>query len=339
MRRVRMTVMLCLGVLAVLVPGAGQAAAAVAVTGTAANVTTTTALLQGTINAPSADCGYAFQYGKTNAYGSFTAVSVAGTGTTQVSAQLTKLDPNTTYHFRLVVEDASVDPAVFFVGSDVPFTTSALAGTVAITGNATSIKQRSAMLHGVADPAGPAQWAFQYGTSVSYGHTTTAQKINGGLSAVAVTLGGLQPDTTYHYRLLVVQPSSAYPYYAFSAGADRTFHTRKANPVFGTTRLLGTRLSVRHGRAAIRLKCAGVAAARCHGRISLSARGANRRTVGCGSATFTATGGRIRTLRPRIGSRCAALLRAAPSHRHAVTLKGRFTTHQKPLKRSVTLRG
>jgi hypothetical protein len=133
MGRVPMIVLVCCGALTAFAPSAQ--ATAVATTGTATNVTATTAVLQGTINAPSADSVYAFRYGKTTAYGSVSAPKVAGTGTLQVSATLTNLKPNTRYHFQLVVADASTDPTRFFAGADATFTT----GTVAVTGNATSV--------------------------------------------------------------------------------------------------------------------------------------------------------------------------------------------------------
>ena len=73
------------------------------VTGLATALTSTTAVLQGTINPNNQPATCWFEYGLTTAYGSTGAVSGTLTGTTaqSVSANLSGLNPSTTYHFRL----------------------------------------------------------------------------------------------------------------------------------------------------------------------------------------------------------------------------------------------
>ena len=72
----------------------------------------------------------------------------------------------------------------------------------------------------------PASAYFQYGTSTSYGSSTSAQALTPSpvATAVGATLPGLLPGTTYHYRL--VAEDAGGPVY----GADETF-TTAAPPV------------------------------------------------------------------------------------------------------------
>jgi hypothetical protein len=92
-----------------------------ALTGAASGVGPTTATLNGTVNPNGLASSYHFVYGTTAAYGSTTGVTSAGSGTSPaaVSATLTGLAPNTTYHYRLLASN-SVGPST---GADQTFTT------------------------------------------------------------------------------------------------------------------------------------------------------------------------------------------------------------------------
>jgi plastocyanin len=83
--------------------------APLATTGAAAGVSDTGATLQGLVNAQGQDTTYYFNYGPTAAYGQKTTASGAGKGTsnTPVSAPLTGLSPQTTYHFQLVAQNGA----------------------------------------------------------------------------------------------------------------------------------------------------------------------------------------------------------------------------------------
>jgi hypothetical protein len=80
-----------------------------AVTGAASATTTTGATVSASVNANAQPTTYQFQYGTTTAYGSASAVAGAGTGTTPitVSSALTRLRPDTTYHYRVVATNGS----------------------------------------------------------------------------------------------------------------------------------------------------------------------------------------------------------------------------------------
>jgi hypothetical protein len=90
-------------------------------------VTTTGATLQGLVDPAGKKTRYWFQYGPTASYGSLTPVANAGKGDKQiaVSAAVTGLQPQTTYHVRIVVwaDDAMLP------GADLTFSTPAAAPT------------------------------------------------------------------------------------------------------------------------------------------------------------------------------------------------------------------
>lgn len=95
-----------------------------AVTGAASSVTDTTATLNGTVDAGRAPTDYYFEYGPTDAYGTkIPATEDGNVGSDNepiaVSESVTGLDPETTYHFRLVAVNAEGED----VGADETFTT------------------------------------------------------------------------------------------------------------------------------------------------------------------------------------------------------------------------
>ena len=90
-------------------------------TGTASAITTTTATVSASVNANAQPTTYQFQYGTTTSYGSSSPVASAGDGTspTTVSAPLSRLRANRTYHYRVVATNASGTST----GGDQTFTT------------------------------------------------------------------------------------------------------------------------------------------------------------------------------------------------------------------------
>lgn len=121
--------------------------------------------------------------------------------------------------------------AVAIVSADHPAPASAaLAPPSATTGSASNLAQSSATISGTINPNGTdTQDYFQYGTSTSYGSTTTTYDAGAGTSneATSANLTGLTSNTTYHYRQ--VATSSAGTTY----GTDETFTT--TNPPAVTT--------------------------------------------------------------------------------------------------------
>jgi hypothetical protein len=92
----------------------------------------------------------------------------------------------------------------------------------ASTGKSSSVTFSSAIVFGSVNPRGEATtYVFQYGTTRSYGSQTPLAPAGSASTSLEVsqTLTGLQPLTTYHYRILATNPTGA------STGGDRTFTT------------------------------------------------------------------------------------------------------------------
>ncbi len=92
----------------------------------------------------------------------------------------------------------------------------------ASTGSASAITQVSATLSGSVNPDGlGTNYHFEYGTSTSYGSSSPAGALPAGRTAlpVSMTVGGLKPGTTYHYRLVASNADGT------SDGPDATFRT------------------------------------------------------------------------------------------------------------------
>lgn len=90
------------------------------------------------------------------------------------------------------------------------------------TGSATSVSSDSATLNGTVNPKGTSTtYNFEYGTTTSYGSSTTSTSAGSGSSAVPVnaSISGLVANTTYHYRLVAITSSGT------AYGSDKTFST------------------------------------------------------------------------------------------------------------------
>ena len=100
----------------------------------------------------------------------------------------------------------------------------ALAPPGVSTGAADSVSYGSATLTGSIDPRGSAtSYYFQYGPTSAYGAQTPLAAAGAGTapSRWPSPVGGLQPLTIYHYRLIAVNAVGA------AAGAGRAFETAK----------------------------------------------------------------------------------------------------------------
>ena len=100
----------------------------------------------------------------------------------------------------------------------------AVAAPSAATGAATAVTDAGAKLNGTVDPNNQAtSYYFEYGTTRRYGSRTGDAGAGSGDRArsVSADVGGLQPNTVYHYRLVASNPSGV------SSGADRTFRTER----------------------------------------------------------------------------------------------------------------
>lgn len=188
-------------------------------TGKATGVTATSATLTGTVNPNGSATTCSFQYGRTMVYGSATPTQHVGSGskTVNVSAPVTGLTPSTTYHFQLVCKNLGGQAR----GGDGKFKTAG-APTVT-TGRATHRTRSSLTLSGTVNPHGSAtRCSFHYGRSQRYGSRTKVRNVGSGTATETVTarVGGLKPQTAYHFRLYCANAAGT------TSGGDRRAQTR-----------------------------------------------------------------------------------------------------------------
>jgi hypothetical protein len=193
----------------------------VCVTTAASAVTGTSATLNGTVNANGLSTTVTFNYGLTTSYGSTVSgipATVSGTTATAVSAAISGLANNTTYHFRVV----GVNSSGTTNGNDMTFTTLGPPPTV-VTTAATGIGLNTATVNGTVNANGTSTAvSFNFGLTTSYGSTIagTPSPVTGNtVTSVSAALAGLLANTTYHYQ--VVGTSAA----GTSNGNDMTFVT------------------------------------------------------------------------------------------------------------------
>jgi hypothetical protein len=130
------------------------------------------------------------------------------------------LEPGTTYHYRLIAENAGGVAE----SADETFATPAVAHPPTIppmadTGPVTVVSQTEATIGADVYTGGlPATYEFEVGPTTAYG-TQIFGQTNGEPLTIATTLSGLEPATTYHYRVTVHDASGT------SYGADQAFTT------------------------------------------------------------------------------------------------------------------
>lgn len=202
-----------------------------AVTGSASEVTETSATLAGTVEVegapPVTSCD--FEYGVTESYGQQTACSPAPpyAGTTAVSASLSGLRPGATYHYRL----AATNGYIASRGEDKTFMTY---GPPGVDGESSMVSLDggtwSTTLTAQINPFGyqttcEVQYVDEAGFQASgYGGATTVP-CEGAISpgfgdqAIHVTVSGLRTGATYHYRFVGVNQAGR------TEGPDHTFAT------------------------------------------------------------------------------------------------------------------
>ena len=141
-----------------------------------------------------------------------------------VSAPVTGLTANTTYHFRI----SATNPGGTSTSTDEPFKTLTNAPSVEHKPPA-SLTQTSASLSGTVNPEGGAvsKCEVEYGTTSAYGSSVPCSTLPGSGSSpvtVSASLTGLSANTTYHFRISATNPGGT------SKGADATFKTLSVPP-------------------------------------------------------------------------------------------------------------
>lgn len=128
--------------------------------------------------------------------------------------------------------DASGNHRTLFLNASIWLASSTSAVPTVTTLAATNITSSAATLNGSVNPNGSStNYYFQWGTTTSYGNTTSTASAGSGLSVINVNanIAGLVSGTTYHFRL-VAQNSAGTTY-----GNDMTFAAASATVTLTTT--------------------------------------------------------------------------------------------------------
>jgi hypothetical protein len=186
----------------------------------AVEVSETSETLHGTVDPEGealTDCR--FEYGTETSYGQSVpcASTPAGTGAAAVSAEASGLQPHTLYHFRLEAANAN---GARHGGDETLYT----ASEPVIEGESfENIGAVGATATAQINAGGAAtSYRVEYGTSAAYGSSTPEASLGAQQNypvGVLVQLGGLQPETTYHFRFLATSSRGTVH------GGDVTFTT------------------------------------------------------------------------------------------------------------------
>jgi hypothetical protein len=220
-------------------------------------VTSSTARVEGLVNAENESTACTIQYGIASVSEQETPCepgTVEGYYQQPVGVSITTLEANKTYKYRILAKNATgeAEGAGEFTTPPEP--------PLASTGEASSIEPTTATIYGTVNPNAtgiPAQddtkYYFQYGTTISYGHQVpglldqteaeackidhekgeacpSESEAGEGQAAKAEqsNLVGLEPGTTYHYRIVATNDEGRQTGY----GEDETFTTPATPPVF-----------------------------------------------------------------------------------------------------------
>jgi hypothetical protein len=160
-----------------------------------------------------------FEYGTSTSYGQTAPCSQATpyASATNVSASLSALSPETTYHFRVAASNSN---GVVSYSSDETLTTPA----VTVTSQASNVAGKSVTLNGTVYPDGTTitNCHFEYGTTTSYGQTASCSQATpySTTTTVSADITGLSENTTYHFRLAAANSAGG-----SYTGLDETFTT------------------------------------------------------------------------------------------------------------------
>jgi phosphodiesterase/alkaline phosphatase D-like protein len=210
-----------------------EASAPTVVTAAASSITQTSASVSATVNPNESEVSECkFEYGTTTAYGSgVPCSSLPGSGESPVavSAAVTGLAPNTTYHFRI----SATNPGGTSKGADETFKTLEVSPPAVVTTLASAITQTAATLNGTVNPNGSevSECKFEWGTTTAYGSSAPCSSLPGSEGspvAVSAPVAGLAANTTYHFRIFATNGRGS------STGADKSFKTLPNPPTVVT---------------------------------------------------------------------------------------------------------
>lgn len=232
------------------------------------NITLTGATLEAQINPSYQLTQYTFEYateeaalleghGTTVPGGTLPAGSIAsGFADRLASAGVHGLQPDQTYYYRVVAKNATGPVMEMLTVSH--FSTAST--PTAATGSAQSVTATTAAVAATVNPDGLAtSYYVEYG-GAGYGKRTLAQTAPAGTSPLpeTITLGNLEPGTTYHYRVVATNSNAGTTQIGYGedatlttvatppalSGVTATAVTESAATISGTLQTLG--LSTRY---------------------------------------------------------------------------------------------
>jgi hypothetical protein len=190
------------------------------ITGEATEVSANTATIAGSVNPGSSgvnsDTSYYFQYSTDTSYSTQipSVAADAGQGTSPVpeTASLTGLQPNTTYHYRIIATNDNANAAggapQLVYGEAKTFTTPA---TPPLLGPATAsaITQSTATITATLDAQGlPTHWELRLGNTSGELEPQAAGNTEGSSALpLALNVASLSPGTVYYYKMIAVNPN------------------------------------------------------------------------------------------------------------------------------------
>jgi hypothetical protein len=140
---------------------------------------------------------------KTGTNGAYSEIGTVGVNMTSYSDTDPSLSPATTYYYRVRAYNISGNSAY----SDEASATTMAAAPSATTNPVSHNTGKTATLNATVNPNGlETSMHFEWGTTTSYGNTTSTQIIPAGTSAIAITadIVGLTVNTTYHYSIVAI---------------------------------------------------------------------------------------------------------------------------------------
>jgi hypothetical protein len=189
--------------------------------------TTVSAHLSGTVNPLGADATYAFEYAEAGGSWNSTATEDAGSGEAPVNveADLSELQPNTSYEVRLSAGNASG------TNTSEPVTFETLPSAPAVTeAPATDLTPTSVTVSGTVNPFGLATTFYvEWGPTTAYGSraplgSPLVAGAGRGPKLISETIAGLTPGSAYHYRIVAENAAGT------TRGEDREIITPVAEP-------------------------------------------------------------------------------------------------------------
>jgi hypothetical protein len=187
-----------------------------------ATITPTEATVSGTVDPEGGNVEWWFEY-KSTASTEWTKTPVAfasGTDPIPVQAELSGLERGTEYEVRLAASTA----LGVATSSSQSFTT---AFEAPIFGGAWARPEaRSTVLRARIDPrGGSTTYRFDYGLTPAYGKSTEERTVpagSGDQSSVGALIEGLEPNTTYHFRVVAENPKGGFtsPDHTFTTAAE-----------------------------------------------------------------------------------------------------------------------